>query len=176
MSSFVNYVEGTAVTPDKLRNAYFECINAVQKYKFHFHNEVTEEIFLDFNQDDHMTQENSNFILCGLPELREEHEFTEDEINIIKHNMKMSHMMLNNYDPEVSNIIPMLTGCFVFAKDMEIGAASRSDCLGVTFLNPQPDWQLQDYAECILHQSVHQSIFLDDMINVNIFIFASGNG
>lgn len=97
--------------------------------------------------------------------MREEHEFTENEINIIKHNMKISRIMLDNYDPEVSNIIPLLVGSFVFAKDKEVGAASRSDCLGVTFLNPQPDWQLQDYAECILHESIHQSIFLDDMIN-----------
>ncbi|HBO6125208.1 hypothetical protein SA9_01975 [Staphylococcus warneri] len=33
------------------------------------------------------------------------------------------------------------------------------------WLNPQNDWNIIDCAEAIYHEFIHQSIFLDDMVN-----------
>ena len=162
ISLFVNYIEGTEVHSDKLRNSYFRCLNKVQKHRFRF-NDKSKEIFLDFNQRDMITQETLKYV-SEIPNLTEEHEFTKDEMNAIKHNIKLSLALLCKYN-STSSVVPLLIGSFVFAKNKQVGAASRSDCLGVIFLNPQPHWLIQDYAECILHEMVHQSIFLDDMIN-----------
>ncbi|TYR78276.1 hypothetical protein FZC66_20000 [Priestia megaterium] len=32
-------------------------------------------------------------------------------------------------------------------------------------MNPQPKWTVIDYAEAIYHEFIHQSIFVDDMVN-----------
>ncbi|REH88675.1 hypothetical protein DOS83_13985 [Staphylococcus felis] len=37
--------------------------------------------------------------------------------------------------------------------------------MGLIWLNPQKDWSIIQYAESVYHEFIHQSIFLDDMVN-----------
>jgi hypothetical protein len=163
MSSFVNYVENRQQNLNNPRNAYFSCLNSVQKQKFHF-NPDSPEILLDFNYEDPVTQATLKHFL-EITKLTEEHKFKRDEIVDIKQKVKSALPIIYKYDSEISDVIPMLLGSFLFAKKNPVGAATNGDSLGATWLNPPANWQPLDYAECILHESVHQALFLDEMIH-----------
>jgi len=43
------------------------------------------------------------------------------------------------------------------------GGASLADVPGVVWIRPDPEWGASEFAECVLHEAVHQSVFLFDL-------------
>lgn len=43
------------------------------------------------------------------------------------------------------------------------GGASLADPPGVVWVRPDPAWRPEDLAECLLHETVHQAVFLHDL-------------
>lgn len=58
-----------------------------------------------------------------------------------------------------------MVGSFLILKKKNFGGGSVSNILGMIWLNPQENWSVIDCAEAIYHEFIHQSIFLDDMVN-----------
>lgn len=44
-----------------------------------------------------------------------------------------------------------------------LGGASFGQCISVIFVRPGRYWRAEDLAECLLHESVHQAMFLADL-------------
>ena len=47
----------------------------------------------------------------------------------------------------------------------EIEGGSVSGCIGMVYLCPKEDWDTTFYAEMLVHEYVHNRLFLDDMVN-----------
>ena len=60
--------------------------------------------------------------------------------------------------------------CLLCAKKSGLGGGSFGDSLGVVWFDPDPFWESVDYAETILHEATHQSLFLSDMVR-RLFVF-----
>jgi hypothetical protein len=73
--------------------------------------------------------------------------------------------LLAEVHPDGAESARFLVGSFLFARQAGSGGASLGDQLGVVWLNPPDRWEVVDYAEAILHESVHQALFLHEMVN-----------
>ncbi len=161
-SAVVNF---TARKPNinTLRIDYFNSLNEIQKYKFYF-NEDYEEVLLVNNIKDPYIK--SSFIhFTNLSELNHENYFSQAECNTIKKYIESSMKIIDKYYPELTKSIHRLIGCCLLMKQNGITTGSSAVLLGAILLNPSVTWKEVNYCDAILHESMHQSIYLDDMVN-----------
>lgn len=94
----------------------------------------------------------------------EENAFSEDEQADIRKKSRAAFELLRRYDERVVEAISLLVACFLCAKKSGLGGGGFGDSLGVVWFDPSPSWESADYAETILHEATHQSVFLSDMV------------
>lgn len=72
--------------------------------------------------------------------------------------------LLKANDPRLYELVCELVGCVVIAGGPRLEGASKSSMVGTIYMNPQPRWTAAQYAETLLHETVHEAHFLDQMI------------
>jgi hypothetical protein len=165
LNNTIAVVQFTGKKPDTttLRRDYFNSLNEIQNYKFYFNTE-SDKILLVTNIKDPFIQPTVKYF-TDLVELNHENYFSQTEAKHIESNIVTSMKLIDKHYPELSTSILRLVGCFLLIKKKGMGSASSPISVGAVWLNPSETWQEIDYAEAILHESIHQSIYLDDMVN-----------
>jgi len=77
--------------------------------------------------------------------------------------IRLAMSTLAAIDPGIHRSVTMLIGSFLFARLRHFGGGSNSSVIGCVWLNPSPDWSAIDWLENILHEYVHQCLFMEDM-------------
>jgi hypothetical protein len=72
--------------------------------------------------------------------------------------------LLAQADRAGADAASFLISCFILAHKPGCGGASLGNQLGVVWLNPPSTWVVLDYADAILHETVHQALFLEEMV------------
>ena len=86
------------------------------------------------------------------------------EAPAITESVRQSISLLEQWSSQSRQALEILIGCIVVAVGRESGGGSHADALGAIRLSPSPKWIAPDYADCILHETIHQAFFLDEMI------------
>lgn len=161
-SAVVSYT-GRKPNMKTLRRDYFDSLNDIQDYKFYFNRENDEILLLTNIKDPYIQPTFKHF--TELPELNHENYFSQIEANIINRNIEVSMKKIERYNPGLTASILRLVGSCLLMKQNGITTGSSAISLGVILLNPSVTWQEINYCDAILHESIHQSIYLDDMVN-----------
>jgi hypothetical protein len=66
-------------------------------------------------------------------------------------------------DPELHDLIVSVTGTIACVRRAG-SSGSLSSLIGLVWLNPTDEWTIVDYAENIVHEFVHTSIFIEDLV------------
>ena len=98
------------------------------------------------------------------PQLLENWRYSAEEQSQIILQMQDAFELIRHLDEDVSRGIDLLIGAFHLARGPRSGGGGVSDVLGVIWLSPEDDWDNVHYAELIVHEYVHQCLFLDDMV------------
>lgn len=88
-----------------------------------------------------------------------------DERHVVAEGISAGMKLLKSSDPRFHELVCALVGCIVVATGSRLEGASKSSILGTIYMNPQPDWATARYGETILHETVHEAHFLDQMIH-----------
>ncbi len=59
----------------------------------------------------------------------------------------------------------LIVAGFIFARSPEMEGGSTSVLMGPIWLGPSPAWSPATYVENMIHEYVHQCLFLDEMVN-----------
>jgi hypothetical protein len=73
------------------------------------------------------------------------------------------------YDRDAARALRLLIGCVLVVRTPSFG--SLADALGAVLFGPDPAWPVDEYAELLWHEAVHQALFLEDMLAP---VFAGG--
>jgi HEXXH motif-containing protein len=73
--------------------------------------------------------------------------------------------LLEEHDPDRAAVARLLVATLVVLRRPGLFSASAISALGAVAVNPAPEWEAIDFAETLLHESVHQAVFLDEMVN-----------
>ncbi len=77
----------------------------------------------------------------------------EDALQLIKHSL-----------PNVYECINLTIFKFFFARRPGYGGGSVSSKIGMIWLAPEPSWTIEFWAENIVHEFIHNALFLEDMV------------
>lgn len=158
----IRFVDSSLLSPGNERYAYLTCLNKIQRLTFPMSDEP-DEILYDFDLQDHRALEIAKYFM-DVHGILPEHIFSPDERQIVLKRMGEAFHMVRDFDAEYAEVIRLLVGCFIFARKRGFGGASFGECLGAIWLSPSPKWETIDFAESIIHESIHQANFLDIMV------------
>lgn len=146
-----------------LRQCFLKSVNRLQKFQFRF-NEVSEEIYMDFG--DSSTSNLSTFQhIMDTEKMEVGWQYHEREVDQIIMKTKDALDFVKKNFPSIRAGIDIIIGSFLYAKLRGFQGGSISDIIGAVWLGPSLEWSVIDYAERIVHEYVHQCLFLDEMVN-----------
>lgn len=153
---------GTAWEGRSPRAAYFEALETIQPLRFAYDADRAEPA-LDFGRSPEGEVLIQHFL--GVEGVGESSRFAAGDEPRLRSAVTDGLGLLADVYPEGADSARFLVGSFLFARQAGSGGASLGDQLGVVWLNPPARWEAVDYAEAILHESLHQALFLHEMVN-----------
>jgi hypothetical protein len=163
MRFFVQYIDSKLLETESLRDSYFSALNSVQKTKLVWiRNSNTVQLL--FDHSDPLTAG----LLCKLmniENLGEENALSNERVNHITEQFGEAIQLIQLKNAALGQLFELLVGNICFAKLKGLGGASFGDTLGAFWLNPPKSWKSVDYSEAIVHETTHQALFLEQMVN-----------
>jgi hypothetical protein len=153
---------GTAGEGKSPRVSYLEALERIQPRRFAYDAELAEPV-LDFGRSSEGETLIRHFL--RIDTVDEAVRFPAGDEDRLRRAVADGLGLLADVYPEGAESVRFLVGSFLFARQPGSGGASLGDQLGVVWLNPPDRWEVVDYAEAILHESVHQALFLHEMVN-----------
>lgn len=149
-------------TNTTIKEKYFKSINYIQDVAVPYSNE---KIYITYY--DKILQD--KLLALGMIDKddleNDKHIYSLEEQKIISERIEKALELIRILHKDLYDLINTLIGTFLILKKDLFGGGSVSNVMGLVWLNPQPEWSIIEYAEAIYHEFIHQSIFLDDMIN-----------
>lgn len=92
--------------------------------------------------------------------LIEDLNYSSEEEMDVKYQIAMEY--LGHKAPQIRFLYDLVFNHYFFSKSSKAVGGSTSGGLGILWLNPRPDWQLQDFLEIVVHELTHQLLFIDE--------------
>ena len=166
VSAVNQFAWGAADDTGPGNRSYFRSLQSLQKHPFTYHAD-DQDCYLEFDLGYDWVQS----ILTVMSESDEENAtptftaFDHYRQRQIAVQMRTALEMLWGFDQHVPELVKTLVGCVLFARLEGYSQASLTGVLGLIWISPQDHWRPERYAEAVLHETVHQATFLDEMVN-----------
>lgn len=164
--NLVTFVGGESAAAETSRRTYFDSLNQMQKYEISFDPDSTEPL-LDFALDDPRTCAIMGSLMRS-PEIDDVgviKKVGQDQIPARLRGLQSGRELLQQYDRETANIVGDLIAQIIVVSAEGYCGGSFWHILGAIWMSPSSNWNATDYAENLLHETVHQAMFLEDMVN-----------
>jgi hypothetical protein len=148
--------------PSDRKAQLFEILNSLQYSNIPF---AADEIIIDFKNKDLLDQLINDGMMNSEDTINNNHIFSSEDQLIIGENIKKGLNLLKMLQPELHTLMQQLIGTIVCFRKKGYGGGSVSSLIGAIWFNPLSQWSIVDYAEALYHEFIHNSLFLDDMIN-----------
>jgi len=102
--------------------------------------------------------------LMAVPALPAGWKYSREEAAGAERKVNAALAMIGAADRQLLETITLLVGTIVFAKLDGYDGGSRTNVVGVIWVGLDSSKPVIDFADLIVHEFVHQCIFLDDMV------------
>lgn len=165
MENLINFYKNKTQNPKltgNLKEDFFTALNSLQyaqipneqgKIKIEFHNEELCNRLIQMG---------------AIPEeatIENNHIYSQEKQEEITDNINKALELLGILHPELHSLIKNLIGTILCFDIKGFGGGSASGVIGLIWFSPPSNWSIVDYAEALYHEFIHNSIFLEDMIN-----------
>jgi HEXXH motif-containing protein len=75
------------------------------------------------------------------------------------------HEALGKYYPEAAEAFNLLVSSILAIRVSGLSSGSHEHSIGMFWISPTASWIISDYAFAIAHETVHQLLFLENMVN-----------
>ncbi|PEW41900.1 hypothetical protein CN444_25390 [Bacillus thuringiensis] len=147
-------------TFQNLKKQYVKVLNNIQGTSFKEDNPV----FVDFSNDF-----GTALVRCGMikPEDKDKEDFlfTSHEQEYILNKIEKAMNLIKIINPNLHFLIHNVISTIGCVRKKGYAGGSVSTAVGMIWINPLAKWTVVDYADAIVHEFIHNSLFLDDMVN-----------
>jgi len=150
------------IAENEIKEYYFKALNELQSTKIPFDNN---EILIVFDSEELCNLLIEHKTLDKEDTDNNKHIFPENERDEVIYKITKAIELLKVLNPVLSSMITRHFGTIYVAKKKGFGGGTVSSLLGLLWLNPPKKWNIVDYAEALYHEFIHNSLFLDDMVN-----------
>ena len=102
--------------------------------------------------------------LMAVPALPPGWRYSHEEAAQAEEKANAALALIGQADPQLLDAITVLVGTLVFARLDGYDGGSRTNVVGVIWIGLDGSKPVIDFADLIVHEFVHQCIFLDDMV------------
>lgn len=81
-----------------------------------------------------------------------------------KANIAAALRHLHEMSPGLYRMVRLLVTDIVVLNSGADGGGSASQMPGVVVMSPGPEWEVPQYAECLVHEAMHLNLFVADMV------------
>jgi hypothetical protein len=160
------YAFGARPTPGARHDSYRRALIRLRNRPFLYGGEASGFV-VRFDVEHPVAFENLGLLFDGrMPADTKGLSCARDEDRIAGH-IRQAEKLLGDYSASAASVLRLLIASILVARldaDDVLGS-SHGSLMGPIWINPQEGWEGADYAEMILHEGVHQSLFLDEMVN-----------
>lgn len=83
----------------------------------------------------------------------------------IQEQLEAMRYLISSHTPEALEMLDLLVSEIVVLNMEKPTAGSHSAALAMIWINPKREWTPSYYAETVVHEMLHQVLFLEDMVN-----------
>lgn len=95
----------------------------------------------------------------------EDWKISEADVASLTHEFHCAKKLIDKFLPATSSSIEKLVFSYLFAKRSGYEGGSVSNRIGMVWLNPTKAWSTCLWAENIVHEFIHNALFLEDMVH-----------
>jgi HEXXH motif-containing protein len=154
-----------------LRDRFLTALNRVQPQQFRFDEGRDRPVYLFSADDVSPTHVRDLLVLSKVPR---DWEYPVAARAQISDRTDAAWELLGEVDPSLTRMLAAVAGAFLFAKQEKYMGGSLSAHVGIIAFTPEATWSTAEYAGHILHECVHQLLFVHDMM-FGIFDVHGGN-
>jgi|GEM_PF-2138121 len=160
MYSLVHLEAGNRVNELNFKKQYISVLNKLQGTNFH----DKDSVFVDFSEEF-----GEYLVHCGMANKedmdKKDFLFTLTEQEYIRNNIIKAMNLIKVINSNLHYLICRVIGTIGCVRKKGYGGGSVSSSIGMIWINPLSRWNFVDYAEAIVHEFIHNVLFLDDMVN-----------
>jgi hypothetical protein len=148
--------------PDQIRRHYLTALNEIQSH--HFPAAMSSgALRLDFGDGPETEAALKELLDCDP--LPPGWRFAAGEEARLREEAEEALAEIARLDPELHRNLNTIVAGFVFARRPKLEGGSISALTGPIWLDPKDEWTIDTYVENMVHEYVHQCLFLDEMVN-----------
>jgi HEXXH motif-containing protein len=144
-----------------LRDRFLTALNRVQAQKYPFGVARDRPLYLFCSDEVNPIHVRDLLVLSEVPR---SWEYPVGEREQIAARTDAAWQLLADVDPVLKRVLSAIAGAILFAKQEKYLGGSLSAHVGIIAFTPQDDWSTAEYAGHILHECVHQILFVHDMM------------
>jgi hypothetical protein len=146
-----------------LRRSYLAAMMRIQPARLDFRPDE-DEILIDF--DPKSQEEKETFaLIMSVDALPEGWAYPLEERPLIAQRIRDALALIGEMEPELLRSIHTLVGSFLMARMEGFDGGSLTNVVGAIWMAMPPSRPVVDFAEFIVHEFVHQALFLEDMVH-----------
>lgn len=155
------YLSGIPQSSEDAKSKFIEALNAAQSTTIRT---VADDFVLDFDNPELVALLTQRTVFSSEETTNGAHLIPLDERASIATNIGAAKRLLQNADPNLYYVLTQLIGSVAAYRIPQRDGGSVSCCIGLIWLSPHRDWPISYYAEMLVHEFVHNSVFLEDMV------------
>lgn len=148
-------ITGHLPTATEFKQNYLSCLNSIQNTSI----PCRDTVVISFDNPVLLNE------LCreGLIAAQPGHVFPPPIQERIAHHISDGFAFIKAVDEDLHDAIMLMIGT-IAPIQREGSSGTVSSMIGLLWLNPTPTWTVIDYAENIVHEFIHNTIFLADLV------------
>lgn len=162
MQLATNYLAGKQIVTKSLKEAFIEAMNIVQSTTIHTH---SDDIFVEFDNPDLVNFLVEKTVFSPEDVADGAYLLQEGDRSHIYQNIQAAKSLIAQVDPNLHRLITTLIGSVAVYRIADRDGGTVSCCIGLIWISPTQDWEVDYYAEMLVHEFVHNSVFVEDMVH-----------
>lgn len=154
--------ETTGDEPAEIRATFMRVLNQSLPYPFNYQVDPPQPL-LTFGDEPEFKARTLEHLML-VPELPAGWQYSEQERPALDAGVAEGRALLGEVAPEMLETVDLLIGELVFGRADIRSGGSIGDSIGVIWLGPKGGWSAHRYAEALAHETVHNVLFLEDMV------------
>ncbi|WP_235824965.1 aKG-HExxH-type peptide beta-hydroxylase [Bacillus salipaludis] len=143
------------------KELYFKALNNLQESQIPY----GQDIKISFDSEELCELLIKHEVITREDTVNNMHVFPQEEREEVIYKIEKGLELIKILHPNLYSLIKRHFGTIYLAKRKGFGGGTVSSLLGLLWLNPPKKWSVIDYAEALYHEFIHNTLFLDDMVN-----------
>jgi HEXXH motif-containing protein len=157
----VTHLTGTSVSDSHLKRAFIDAMNGAQSTCIE---SQSDDLYLEFDNPELVARLVERTVFSEREVAGQAYRLNSEERAHFFKTFEAAKDLLARAVPGLYHLLTQVIGSVAAYKIPERDGGSVSCCIGLIWLSPRTEWTDTHCAEMLVHEFIHNSVFLEDMV------------